>query len=202
MPIDRGFSFQAPLKSPSSPYVASKVNALLKEFNLLVATSRGNERNACSEIWYLLRELGDDDPKTDRTDAIGLIVARTGLNPIQVVQELSKRLLESPWKFRYIQKVSPLERIVPSSLTEIEKCVSSMVEGIEREERFRVTVRKRHTALSSKEIVELVARKVDRKVDLENPGKVVLIEVVGELTGISVIKPTDVLSVTKVKRVV
>jgi len=175
---------------------------LLKEFNLLVATSRGNERNACSEIWYLLRELGDEDPKTDRTDAIGLIVARTGLNPIQVVQELSKRLLESPWKFRYIQKVSPLERIVPSSLTEIEKCVSSMVEGIEREESFRVTVRKRHTALSSKEIVGLVARKVDRKVDLENPGKVVLIEVVGELTGISVIKPTDVLSVTKVKRVV
>lgn len=202
MPIDSGSSSQAPLKSPSSPYVASKVNALLKEFNLLVATSRGNERNACSEIWYLLRELGDDDPKTDRTDAIGLIVARTGLNPIQVVQELSKRLLESPWKFRYIQKVSPLERIVPSSLTEIEKCVSSMVEGIEREERFRVTVRKRHTALSSKEIVELVARKIDRKVDLENPAKVVLIEVVGELTGISVIKPTDVLSVTKVKRVV
>jgi tRNA acetyltransferase TAN1 len=119
-----------------------------------------------------------------------------------VVQELSKRLLESPWKFRYIQKVSPLERIVPSSLTEIEKCVSSMAEGIEREERFRVTVRKRHTALSSKEIVELVARKIDRKVDLENPAKVVLIEVVGELTGISVIKPTDVLSVTKVKRVV
>jgi tRNA acetyltransferase TAN1 len=117
-----------------------------------------------------------------------------------VVQELNRKLVESPWKFRYIQKVSPLERMVPSNLTEIEKCVSSMIDGIEKEESFRITVRKRHTTFSSKEIVEQIAKKVDRKVDLENPAKVVLIEVIGELTGISVIKPTDVLSVTKVKR--
>ncbi len=177
-----------------------KVNALLDEFNLLVATSRGNERNACSEIWYLLKELGDKDPKTDRTDAIGLVVARTSLNPIYVVQELNRKLVESPWKFRYIQKVSPLEKMVPSDLTEIERCVSSMIGGIEKEESFRINVRKRHTTFSSKEIVDLVARKIDRKVDLDNPAKVVLIEVVGELTGISIIRPTDILSVTKVKR--
>lgn len=186
------------LRSPS--YFVSKVNVLLDEFNLLVATSRGNERNACSEMWYLLKEIGDKEPKTDRTDAIGLVVARTGLNPVHVIQELNRKLVESPWKFRYIQKVSPLENMVPSNLAEIEKCVSSMVDSIAKEESFRITVRKRHTAFSSKEIIDQIARRIDRRVDLENPAKVILIEIVGELTGISVIKPTDVLSVTKVKR--
>jgi tRNA acetyltransferase TAN1 len=173
---------------------------LLSEFNLLVATSRGNEREACSEIWYLLRELGDGEPKTDRTDAIGLVIARTSMNPINVVRELSRKLVESPWKFRYILKVSPLERLVSSDLSEIEKCVTSMADGIAEKESFRITVKKRHTKLSSKEVVETIAKKIDRRVDLENPDKVVLIEILGELTGVSVIKPSDVLSIAKVKR--
>jgi len=173
---------------------------LLSEFNLLVSTSRGNERNACSEIWYLLRELGDSGPETDRTPAIGLVVAKTKMNPILAVQELAKKLVESPWKFRYIQKVSPIEKVVSSSIAEIEKCVLTMVDRIGEEESFRVTVRKRHTTLSTKEIVENVARNIDRRVDLESPDKVVLIEIIGELTGVSVVGPSDVLSVERAKR--
>jgi len=61
-------------------------------------------------------------------------------------------------------------------------------------------VRKRHTTLSTKEIVETVARNIDRKVDLENPDKIVLIEILGELTGVSVIAPSDVLSMERAKR--
>jgi len=173
---------------------------LLSEFNILVSTSRGNERNACSEIWYLLRELGDSGPETDRTPAIGLVVAKTKIDPVLVVQELGRKLVESPWKFRYILKISPIERIVSSSIAEIQKCVLTMVDRIDKKESFRVTVRKRHTALSTKEIVETVARNIDRKVDLENPDKVVLVEVLGELTGVSVIAPSDVLSVERAKR--
>lgn len=173
---------------------------MLSEFNLLVSTSRGNERNACSEIWYLLRELGDSSPETDRAPAIGLVVAKTKMNSIFVVQELSRRLVESPWKFRYILKISPVEKVVSSSLEEIEKCALTMVDRIGKQESFRVTVEKRHTSLSSKDIIETIARNIDRKVDLENPDKVILVEVVGEFTGISVIEPSDVLSVERVKR--
>jgi len=151
-------------------------------------------------MWYLLGELGDSEAKTDRTSAIGLVVAKTKMNPVSVVQELSRKLVESPWKFRYILKVSPIEKVVLSSLVEIEKCVVSMVGKIGEKESFRVTVEKRHTMLSTRDIVENVARHIDRRVDLENPDKVVLVEVVGELTGISVIRPSEVLSVERAKR--
>jgi len=173
---------------------------MLSEFNLLVSTSRGNERNACSEMWYLLRELGDSGPETDRTPAIGLVVAKTKMDPVPVIRELGRKLAESPWKFRYILKVSPIERVVSSKIAEIEKCVLTMVDRIDKEESFRVTVRKRHTTLSTEEIVETVARNIDRKVDLETPDKIVLIEILGELTGVSVIAPSDVLSVERAKR--
>ena len=122
------------------------------------------------------------------------------MNPVLVVQELGRKLVESPWKFRYILKVSPIEKVVSSSTAEIGKCVLTMVDRIDKKESFRITVRKRHTTLSTKEIVETVARSIDRRVDLENPDKVVLIEILGELTGVSVIAPSDMLSVERAKR--
>ena len=58
---------------------------------------------------------------------------------------------------------------------------------------------KRFTSLHTRELIEAVAMGIDRKVDLENPDKILLIEVVGGLTGMSLIKPSDVLAVLKEK---
>jgi tRNA acetyltransferase TAN1 len=51
--------------------------------------------------------------------------------------------------------------------------------------------------LGSLEIIEPVAEVIERRVDLENPDWVVLIEVVGNETGVSVIRLNDVLNVLK-----
>jgi tRNA(Ser,Leu) C12 N-acetylase TAN1 len=53
--------------------------------------------------------------------------------------------------------------------------------------------------LHARDIVEAVATRIDRHVDLDNPDKVLLIEVVGKFTGISIIRPNLVLSVQKEK---
>jgi len=50
---------------------------LLRDFNLLVTTARGNEENACSEVWYLLGEIGDRAAVVDKTGVMGLIAAKT-----------------------------------------------------------------------------------------------------------------------------
>jgi len=44
-----------------------------------------------------------------------------------------------------------------------------------------------------------VAANIERRVDLENPDKIVLVEIVGKFTGISVMKPGDFFSVMKEK---
>jgi tRNA acetyltransferase TAN1 len=67
------------------------------------------------------------------------------------------------------------------------------------DETFRVTVEKRFTQTSSRDIIEAAAANIERKVDLNNPGKILLIEVVGGLTGLSVIKPDQILAVMKEK---
>lgn len=171
---------------------------MLRDFNLLVTTSRGNEEDACSEIWYLLGEIGDQAATIDKTGITGLIAAKTVLDPFEVIEKFRKILKERPWEFRYTLRVIPIEKVVRTDLGEIQKVATELASKIKEDETFRVTVEKRFSETPTSDIIEAAAN-IERKVSLENPDKIILIEVVGKLTGVSVIKPTDIMSITKEK---
>ncbi len=173
---------------------------MLKDFNMLITTSRGSEDEACSEVWYLLGEIGDREVEVDKTGVSGLIAAKTSLNPFEAIKKLRETLKERPWDFRFTIRFIPIERVVQTNLKQIEKVSTELSSKIRENESFRITVEKRFTNISSREIIEAVAANINRKVDLTNPDKIVLIEIVGGLTGISVIEPSDILSVTKEKK--
>jgi len=173
---------------------------LLKDFNLLISTSRGNERNTCSEMWYLLGEAGDRTAVVERTPVIGLVVARTKMDPVLVVEKLRSILLERPWEFRYTLKVTPVLGVVPSDPGEVEDLAVKMAGSIGRDEKFRITVEKRRTSISGRLLIEAIAKQIDRKVDLEAPDKIVLIQILGDITGVSIIAPDNILSVEREKR--
>jgi len=177
-----------------------KLKNVLKDFNLLATTSRGNERQMCSELNYLLKEkTGDPAPVVDKTGIRGLVAAKTSLNPREVIEKFRAVLQERPYEFRYALRIIPVERAVPTDLDEVKRVAEELAANIGENETFRVTVEKRFTSLHSRDLIEAVATDIDRKVDLENPDKILLIEVVGGITGISLIKPSEVLAVIKEK---
>jgi tRNA acetyltransferase TAN1 len=177
-----------------------KLKTLLKNFNLLATTSRGNEKHMCFELLYLLKEeLGDPAPVVCKTGIRGLVAARTSFDPSEVVEKFRAILLERPYEFRYALRIIPVERVVPTDLDEVRRTALELAENIEENETFRVTVEKRFTSLHSKDFIEAAATGIERKVALENPDKILLIEVVAELTGMSLIKPKCVLAVVKEK---
>ena len=172
---------------------------MLKDFNLLATTSRGNERDACSELSYLLGEIGDSAPNVEKTGVSGLIAANTAFNPFLVIEKLRKILHERPYEFRYTLRIIPIEKVVRTDSDEIQCVATELSSKIGENETFRVTVEKRFTAMPSRNIIEEAAANIERKVDLSKPDKILLIEIVGGLTGISVIKPDDIISVMKEK---
>ncbi len=172
---------------------------MLRDFNLLATTSRGNEGDACSELWYLLGQIGDSASTVDRTGVAGLIVAKTAFDPFEVIVRFREILRERPYEFRYILRVIPVEKVVRTNLGEIQRVATEFSSTISANETFRVTVEKRFTTAPTQDIIKVAAANIERKVDLDKPDKILLIEVVGGLTGISVIKPDDILSVMKEK---
>jgi tRNA acetyltransferase TAN1 len=173
---------------------------MLKDFNLLATTMRGNERQMRYELTYLLKdELGDPEPLVGKTGIRGLVVAKTTLNPCDVVEKFRAILQEHPYKFRYALRIIPIEKVVPTTLEEVKCAALELAADIQENETFRVTVEKRFTNLHSRELVEAAAADIKNRVDLETPDKILLIEVLGGLTGMALIKPNSILAVLQEK---
>lgn len=177
--------------------VALFEGTMIRDFNLLATSETLTQSAASSELWMLLRAAGDEAPAVDRSPARGLVTARTSFDPVQAVAKLRERLRENPDHFKSLLRVIPVQRRVATEVGEIAGTAAAMATEIGDDESFRVTLEKRRTHLRSRTIIDAVAEGIDRKVDLESPDWVVLVEIVGRVTGLSLIKPDGILNVQK-----
>jgi len=167
------------------------------KYNLLATTDQLGLSQASSELWMNLRAIGDEKPKVDRSRIKGLILAYTNLDPREAVHLLRRHMGEEPDRYRTVYRVMPILAWVKTDVEEIATEVREQAERMGARESFRVTLEKRRTRLRSLEVIEPVAEVIDNPVDLENPDWVVLVEILGSETGVSVIKPVDTLNVQK-----
>jgi len=172
---------------------------MLKDFNLLVSTFRKRENDCISELWYFLKEMGDESVEVSKVGLPGLIVAKTSLNPFNVARRIREVAIERPWDFRYILKVVPIERVVPTSLDEIKEVALELSKRIMPSETYKVEVNIRLSDLSRREVIEAIAPYVDRRVNLSSPDKIIRVEIIGAVTGISLLSPEDEVSIAKIK---
>ena len=168
--------------------------------NLIVTCARNLEGEAEEEIMDILDELGDPDVKISVSNMSGIITIQTKLDPIEVVRKMKEILLDEPWSIRYCLRVIPIQKIVETNLEKIEECISSISDKIEDNESYRILIEKRNSDISSKEIITNIANQIKNKVSLDFPDKIILIEILGIVTGISLIKKSDILSLEKTKR--
>jgi len=168
--------------------------------NLIITCARHLEPETQEELRSILEELGDSDAIISITKMSGILTAETKLDPIMVVRKIKEMILDEPWSIRYSLRIIPIQKVIETKIEEIEKTVTSISEQISDGETYRISIEKRNSDLSSREIISKIANKIKNKVSLEFPDKVVLIEILGDKTGISILKKPDVLSVEKTKR--
>ena len=168
--------------------------------NLIITCARHLEPEAEEEIKEILKEFGDSETKVSITNMSGILTAETSLEPIQVVRKMKEMLLDEPWSIRYCLRVIPIQKVIETKIEEIEKTITYISEQISDDETYRISIEKRNSDISSQEIITKIANKIKNKVSLEFPDKVVLIEILGNKAGISVLKKSDVLSTEKTKR--
>lgn len=171
--------------------------AILRNYNLLVSCPRERERAAESEVRYFIGDILEDaELEISRTPVSGLLACKTSLNPFEVIKRLKEFADENPYQFRFAIRFTPLEECVDSEITKIVEATQRLLQKIGENESFRVTVRRRHTELDNMEVVIAVADVIPRKVNLDTPDKTVLVEIVGDWTGISVLdEKDDILSI-------
>lgn len=168
--------------------------------NLILTCPRHFEEEAREEIKKIVNELGDENPEFIITNLPGVITGKTSLEPIGVVQKIREKILDEPWSIRYCLRLIPIQDFCATNINEIKDQVQNKINVIKPEEKYRITIEKRNSKISSDEIISEIAKDIPNKVSLENPDWIVLIEIIEDETGIAIIPNNSILSVEKVKR--
>lgn len=168
--------------------------------NLIITCARHLEPETEEELRDILEKFGDSDTKISITEMSGILTAETKLEPIEVVRKIKEMLLDEPWSIRYCLRIIPIQKVIETKIAEIEKCAIELSDQILDDETYRISIEKRNSNVSSHEIITKIADKIKNKVSLEFPDKVFLIEILDNITGISILKKSDILSTEKTKR--
>jgi tRNA acetyltransferase TAN1 len=169
------------------------------KFNLIVSTYRFREEEAQDEIIKMLEIFGDPEAESEIIEIKGLVLAQTSLDPLAVIDKLKELVASEPWQLRYILRVLPIQVVIPTRLDAMSQTARELGPKIGNDT-FRVTVEKRHNSLSSMQIVKAIAGQISNKVDLDDPGWVILVQILGGLTGLSLLRPYQIFSSVVEKR--
>jgi len=168
--------------------------------NLLATCARHFENETKDELTTILQELGDDSPQVSMTEFSGILYVNTSADPKEVVKRICQKIEDEPWSIRYTLRAIPIATITKTDVQEIADAALKQAEIMKSDETYRITIEKRNSSVSSGEIISEIANKIANKVSLEKYDWIVLVEVLGDTTGISVLRDEDVLSVERQKR--
>ncbi len=185
----------APLEGNPVPEEAGE--AKLYSFNLLVSYSWRNFRRVRDEIAVILREFGDPGPIIEKTLARGICGVSTSLDAREAVKKVRALCESNPMCLGYTIKWAPADRWCEASIEEMKKALEKEKGKIKKGEKWAMKVEKRYAAFHSIDIIKELAALIDEPVDLDNPDKIVRVELLGKNACITVVRPDEVFSTAK-----
>ncbi len=168
--------------------------------NLIITCARSLESETKNEISKILGELGDQEPEILNVGMRGILMVNTVIEPSKIIDYVKNRMIEEPWLIRYCLRIIPIQRITDTEIDKIKQTVIELKDIIQKNDSYRITIEKRNTSISSSEIITEVAEIFPNKVSLNQPDWIVLIEILGNETGISILKDDELFSLDKSKR--
>ncbi|TFF98532.1 MAG: hypothetical protein EU547_01345, partial [Promethearchaeota archaeon] len=150
----------------------------MKNFKLLISTPRYNETSARAELWFTMLICGDKYPIISNLELRGLITAYTKLESSEVIKKIKSILKKDPYFFSYILKIVPIHYVCDTDLTLIKNLVKRYYkEYINEEDSFRIKLNRRDNKfIKRRQLIDEVANIFKNPVDLENPDKILRIE--------------------------
>jgi tRNA acetyltransferase TAN1 len=169
--------------------------------NLIITCQRNLEDPTILEIQNMLERFGDTDAIIEKTIFSGIIQVETSLDNIKVLDNFREIIDDEPWLIKYCSRIIPIQEECESKLDEITKIAGELSKIIKKNDTYRITVEKRQSSLHTKDIISNIADSLSNKVSLENSDWEIIVQVLRDKTGISIIPSNSILSVDKQKRV-
>ena len=168
--------------------------------NLLVTCARNLETETKNEIEKILGEIGDQEPEILNVGMRGILMVNTNIESSKIITWVKDKVVEEPWFIRYCLRMIPIQTTTETEMSKIAENVIKLKNVMKQNDSYRITIEKRNTDMSSTEIITEIAKIFPNEVSLNQPDWVILIEILGDKTGISILKDSEMFSLDKAKR--
>ncbi len=155
--------------------------------NLLVTYDPNHKGRAEEEIKAVLNEAGE---KAELEDSkISGVFLVTVADAKKAVQKLSSVAGKMNYTFHWV----PIEKWVPADIAKMQKAIGEL--KLDKDKSWKLDLSKRHYEASGHDLIEKLTEPIENKhVDLKNPEQIVKVEILGDKAGISVLKPSEILT--------
>jgi tRNA(Ser,Leu) C12 N-acetylase TAN1 len=167
--------------------------------NLILTSQKGNEAKASAEFKEIALQHGLRKLHIEKSDFDGVLEVEVE-DPRGFVAFLREYVRSEPFRIHFVQRVIPVDIVVDTDLEQIKQGTAQLGSQIGKTESFKIDIDERDSPYSRKELIDAIADVVDRKVNLESPDMVIQVEVLGEYTALSLARPDELISITKLKR--
>ena len=168
--------------------------------NLIITCARNLEPETKKEIKKILNQLDDQEPEILNVGMRGILMVNTVIEPSKIIDLVKNKIIEEPWLIRYCLRIIPIQSITETEIDKIKQNVIKLKDTIQKNDSYRITIEKRNTNISSNEIITEIAKIFPNKVSLNQPDWIILIEILGDKTGISILENSELFSLDKSKR--
>ena len=158
------------------------------------------EEQAIDEISKILHEFSDPNSKTFQTGYSGILKVESKLNLLELVEKIRDKIENEPWELRYCSRIIPIQKTCKTDLNSIKQNVIELIPSIKPNKTYKISIEKRDSNIIRNEIISNIASLLTNKVSLERPDWEIIIQIIGNETGISILPKNSILSVNRIKR--
>jgi len=167
--------------------------------NLIVTFDPNHRGTAELEIAEVLKQIGEK-PQLGQTEIEGLFKAAVS-DARKAIAKIRNLCTKNPNIFSVTHHYTPIDKWCPSEIPAMQKAIKEASEGIGTSEKWKMGLNKRHwDKLEGVQLIMKLTSVVDRKkVDLDNPEKIIQVEIIGKEAGIALLSPNELFDAEREK---
>jgi tRNA(Ser,Leu) C12 N-acetylase TAN1 len=144
--------------------------------------------------------LSDPELFAETLDVKGLGLLEFKNILIEFPNNLQDILREKTHEISYCEKIIPLNGFLKTkkAINYLPEKIKSFLTSITPQDKWKIEIKKRHTSIKDKDIIESIASEVEKgTVNLKDPDWIIHINIVKSWIGFGVFKPEHVISFSK-----
>ena len=165
----------------------------MADANLIVTHDSSHAGSAKEEIEKAFKAI-KQKAKFLKGDDEGVFKLRAG-NARKIVKSLSK-MKSKKGMFEHTFRWIPVDKWIATNVKAMQKEIKKMQKGIKKNEKWKMDLHKRHfDEMPSTELIMKLTEVVDKpKVDLDNPQKIMEVQIMGKKTGLALLNKDEILT--------